>query len=172
MMKGQIRFCELQAAGYVARSAYKLLEIQEKHRIIPRGGLVLDLGCHPGAWLQVACQAIGPRSAGGAVLGIDIQVGSLQHQALELGHLAFMWTCCKSLDVVCSRARAHIPRSTYIQETSKPGKWCDERVVTVQGDARDLSLDFWQEYAPSVSGLHCTAARNTAQPWQGRQLHP
>jgi hypothetical protein len=43
----------LQAQGYVARSAYKLQEIQEKHKLIKPGSQVLDLGCHPGAWLQV-----------------------------------------------------------------------------------------------------------------------
>lgn len=43
---------QAKTAGYVARSAYKLLEIQEKHKLIPPGGNVLDLGCHPGAWLQ------------------------------------------------------------------------------------------------------------------------
>ncbi len=42
-----------QAKGYVARSAFKLQEIQQKHKLIPPGGQVLDLGCHPGAWLQV-----------------------------------------------------------------------------------------------------------------------
>ena len=41
----------------------------------PPGGTVLDLGCSPGAWLQVACQELGPRGKGGLVLGIDIQVG-------------------------------------------------------------------------------------------------
>jgi 23S rRNA U2552 (ribose-2'-O)-methylase RlmE/FtsJ len=38
------------------------------------GGKVLDLGCVPGAWLQVACQQLGPRERGGLVLGVDIQV--------------------------------------------------------------------------------------------------
>jgi hypothetical protein len=38
------------------------------------GGKVLDLGCVPGAWLQVACQQLGPRDRGGLVLGVDIQV--------------------------------------------------------------------------------------------------
>jgi len=59
--------------GYVARSAFKLLEMQDKFRVIPRGGRVLDLGCAPGAWLQAACQSLGPLKAGGAVLGVDIQ---------------------------------------------------------------------------------------------------
>lgn len=35
------------------------------------GGRVLDLGCVPGAWLQVACSELGPK--GGLILGIDIQ---------------------------------------------------------------------------------------------------
>lgn len=64
---------QAKGEGYVARSAYKLLEIQQKHKIIPPGGKVLDLGCHPGAWLQVACQSIGPKTRGGMVLGVDIQ---------------------------------------------------------------------------------------------------
>jgi 23S rRNA U2552 (ribose-2'-O)-methylase RlmE/FtsJ len=38
------------------------------------GGRVLDLGCSPGAWLQVACRELGPRDKGGLVLGVDIQV--------------------------------------------------------------------------------------------------
>ena len=66
----------MQTEGYVARSAFKLLEIQQKHMLIPPGGKVLDLGCHPGAWLQVACQALGPRGKGGMVLGVDIQATS------------------------------------------------------------------------------------------------
>lgn len=37
------------------------------------GGKVLDLGCVPGAWLQVSCQQLGLRDKGGLVLGVDIQ---------------------------------------------------------------------------------------------------
>jgi 23S rRNA U2552 (ribose-2'-O)-methylase RlmE/FtsJ len=64
----------LQKQGYVSRAAYKLIEIQKKHQVIRAGGKVLDLGCVPGAWLQVASQHIGPKDKGGLVLGIDIQV--------------------------------------------------------------------------------------------------
>lgn len=66
-------FREAKRAGYVARSAYKLKEIQEKRTIIRRGARVLDLGCAPGAWLQVSCQAIGPRNSGGLILGVDLK---------------------------------------------------------------------------------------------------
>ena len=57
------------AAGYVARSGLKLAALQAAHRLIPRGGSVLDLGCAPGAWLQAASAAAGPR---GAVFGLDV----------------------------------------------------------------------------------------------------
>jgi 23S rRNA U2552 (ribose-2'-O)-methylase RlmE/FtsJ len=70
-------FRQAKSEGYVARSAFKLLEIQNKHKVIPIGGRVLDLGCHPGAWLQVACQSIGPPTKGGLVLGVDIQKTNL-----------------------------------------------------------------------------------------------
>jgi 23S rRNA (uridine2552-2'-O)-methyltransferase len=42
--------------GYRTRSAFKLLEIQEKFKIIGKGDVVLDLGAAPGGWSQVASQ--------------------------------------------------------------------------------------------------------------------
>jgi 23S rRNA (uridine2552-2'-O)-methyltransferase len=62
-------FLQAKAEGYLARSAYKLKEIQERKRIIRKGGRVLDLGCAPGAWLQVALELVGPK---GVVVGIDL----------------------------------------------------------------------------------------------------
>ncbi|XP_027329753.1 uncharacterized protein LOC113846084 [Abrus precatorius] len=64
---------EAQRLGYVARSAFKLLQIQKQHKLINPGSSVLDLGCAPGAWLQVACQSLGPIHSGGSVLGIDVK---------------------------------------------------------------------------------------------------
>jgi 23S rRNA (uridine2552-2'-O)-methyltransferase len=55
--------------GWVARSAYKLEEIQKKYSILKRGGRVLDLGCCPGSWLQFASKVVGKT---GLVVGIDI----------------------------------------------------------------------------------------------------
>ncbi|KAK1642913.1 hypothetical protein QYE76_060718 [Lolium multiflorum] len=59
--------------GYVARSAFKLIQIQKQHKIITPGAAVLDLGCAPGAWLQVACQNLGPLEKGGVVVGVDVK---------------------------------------------------------------------------------------------------
>jgi 23S rRNA (uridine2552-2'-O)-methyltransferase len=45
--------------GFVARSVYKLEEIDAKHRIFKPGQRVLDLGCRPGSWLQYAREKAG-----------------------------------------------------------------------------------------------------------------
>ena len=55
--------------GYRSRASYKLKEINKSYRIIGPGSYVLDLGCAPGGWLQVARQISGNQ---GKVLGIDL----------------------------------------------------------------------------------------------------
>lgn len=55
--------------GFRARSAYKLLDIQKKYRVIRRGDTVLDLGCAPGSWLQVLSDLVGEQ---GLIVGIDL----------------------------------------------------------------------------------------------------
>lgn len=54
--------------GYRARSAYKLLQINEKFHVIKRGDSVVDLGAAPGGWLQVAAKL-----SGGKIVGVDIE---------------------------------------------------------------------------------------------------
>lgn len=56
--------------GFLARSAYKLQEIQKKFKLLKSGAKVLDLGCAPGAWVQVALPLVGPK---GLVVGIDLE---------------------------------------------------------------------------------------------------
>ncbi|MFK7759231.1 MAG: SAM-dependent methyltransferase [Phycisphaerales bacterium] len=63
-------FRQAKREGYVARSAYKLLEIQQRRKLIRNGDRVLDLGCAPGSWMQVAEQLVGEK---GVVVGIDLQ---------------------------------------------------------------------------------------------------
>lgn len=65
-----VYFMKAKAEGFVARSAYKLIEINQKRRIFKRGDCVLDLGCSPGSWLQVVENVIGHE---GRAVGIDLQ---------------------------------------------------------------------------------------------------
>lgn len=63
-------FRRAKAEGYRARSAYKLLEIQERFDILRRGQTVLDLGAAPGSWSQVASKLVGTE---GRVVAVDLQ---------------------------------------------------------------------------------------------------
>ncbi|MES9857379.1 MAG: 23S rRNA (uridine(2552)-2'-O)-methyltransferase RlmE [Sedimenticola sp.] len=58
-----------QKEGYRSRAAYKLLEINEKDRLIKPGQTVVDLGAAPGSWSQVAVKLVGHK---GRVAALDI----------------------------------------------------------------------------------------------------
>lgn len=67
-----------QAEGYRGRAAYKILELDDKYRFLVPGARVVDLGCAPGGWCQVAVKRVNalgerPGKAVGRVLGIDLQ---------------------------------------------------------------------------------------------------
>jgi 23S rRNA (uridine2552-2'-O)-methyltransferase len=56
--------------GFVARSAFKLEEMDKRWRFLKPGMSVLDLGCAPGSWLQYSSRKVGPK---GKLLGVDIE---------------------------------------------------------------------------------------------------
>ena len=55
--------------GYRARSVYKLMELDERFRLLHQGMIVLDLGAAPGSWLQYTSEKIGPS---GKAIGFDL----------------------------------------------------------------------------------------------------
>ena len=64
--------------GYRGRAAYKIMELDDKFRFLVPGARVVDLGCAPGGWIQVAVprvNALGTRKSKdvGTILGIDLQ---------------------------------------------------------------------------------------------------
>ena len=67
-----------QSEGLRGRAAFKILELDDKYRFLVPGARVVDLGCAPGGWCQVAVKrvnALGEKQgkAVGTVLGIDLQ---------------------------------------------------------------------------------------------------
>ena len=58
-----------QKDGYRARAAYKLLEINEKDKLIKQGTVLADLGSAPGSWSQIAAKLVGKA---GKVFALDI----------------------------------------------------------------------------------------------------
>ena len=55
--------------GYRSRAAFKLVEIDDKYRVLKKGARVVDLGAAPGGWSQVAAKRIGE---GGRIVAIDL----------------------------------------------------------------------------------------------------
>ena len=67
-----------RAEGYRGRAAFKLIELDDRFRFLRPGARVLDLGCAPGGWLQVAVDRVNAQGSRkgkpqGFVLGIDLQ---------------------------------------------------------------------------------------------------
>ncbi|MBD3678190.1 MAG: RlmE family RNA methyltransferase [Rhodobacteraceae bacterium] len=67
-----------RAEGYRGRAAFKILELDDRFRFLVPGARVVDLGCAPGGWCQVAVKrvnALGEKKgkAEGTVLGVDLQ---------------------------------------------------------------------------------------------------
>jgi 23S rRNA (uridine2552-2'-O)-methyltransferase len=60
---------EAQRLGYRSRAAFKLIELDDRFRLLLPGRRVVDLGCAPGGWTQVAVERVGAR---GAVVGMDL----------------------------------------------------------------------------------------------------
>ena len=63
-------FKKAKQDGYRSRAAYKLVELQQRFRLMNAGDKVVDLGAAPGGWLQVAAKLVGPN---GKVVGVDLQ---------------------------------------------------------------------------------------------------
>jgi 23S rRNA (uridine2552-2'-O)-methyltransferase len=58
--------------GLRSRAAYKLAEIDDKHRFLKRGAVVVDLGAAPGGWSEIAARRVGADEGRGRVVAIDI----------------------------------------------------------------------------------------------------
>lgn len=56
--------------GYRSRSAFKLLQLNKSYRILNKGHCVVDIGCAPGGWIQVALAEVGDK---GKVIGVDLK---------------------------------------------------------------------------------------------------
>src|SRR5512136_3345432 len=60
---------EAKKTGYRARSAFKLQQIQLRFNLIPKNGIVVDLGAAPGGWSQIVKEIVGEQ---GIIIGVDL----------------------------------------------------------------------------------------------------
>ena len=94
--------------GLSSRASYKLEQIQKKYRIIKRGDKILDLGCAPGGWVQIASKIVGPE---GMIFGIDLlpikinlpqNATYLQGDITDAEKISRIKECINEADVVVS----------------------------------------------------------------------
>tara|TARA_B100000683_G_scaffold266825_1_gene299680 strand:+ start:162 stop:890 length:729 start_codon:yes stop_codon:yes gene_type:complete len=129
---------QAKSSGYRARSAFKLLQIQEKFKLIRESDVVLDVGCHPGGWSQVAVELVGPE---GVVIGVDLEPCQPVDGALLLvGDITESSTQDRILSELNKR-----PINTIVSDISPDitGNWDIDQAVamTLVADVLDFSLD-------------------------------
>jgi 23S rRNA (uridine2552-2'-O)-methyltransferase len=128
---------QAKASGYRARSAFKLKQIQERFQLVREGDFVLDVGCHPGGWAQVAVELVGEK---GKVVGVDLEpCAPVEGAVLLTGDITDPMTQERILgelegellNVIVSDISPHIT-----------GKWdMDQSVaLTLVADVMDFSL--------------------------------
>ena len=79
---------EAKRRGYRSRAAFKLTEIDDKHRLLRPGLVVVDLGAAPGGWSQIAAQRVQVMAGKGRVIAVDLvemePIGGVTQLALDM----------------------------------------------------------------------------------------
>lgn len=103
--------------GYLARSAYKLKQINKRYSLLKKGDCALDLGCFPGGWIQASLESIGGQ---GYVIGIDLKDTAIKSKNFKFCKMdAFdnkIFEISNNFDVVLSDLA---PRTTGVKELDR-----------------------------------------------------
>src|SRR5882762_1800916 len=63
---------EAKRLGYRSRAAFKLIQLDDRFHLLAPGRRVVDLGCAPGGWTQIAAHRVGAAAGRGVLVGIDL----------------------------------------------------------------------------------------------------
>ena len=165
-----------KSEGYRARAAYKLLEIDEKMHLFRRGQRVVDLGCAPGGWLQVA-QLKGASEIAGIdllpvepIAGIHIVQGDINDPDdvaklleglsgapdLVLSDMAANTTGHKQTDHLRTVSLAEMAAAFAVEHLAPGGAFCSK---VFQGGATREVLDLLKANFTSVKHIKPPASR-------------
>ncbi len=153
--------------GFRGRAAYKIMELDDKYGFLKPGARVVDLGCAPGGWCQIAVERVNalsqnPKKSQGRVLGVDLQevdaitgaeIHVLDFLAEEADGLVKGWLGGKA-DVVLSDMAA----------ASSGHKGTDHlRIVALVEAALDFAFDVLDEGGTFVAKVLAGGAENEMQ---------
>jgi 23S rRNA (uridine2552-2'-O)-methyltransferase len=115
--------------GYRSRAAYKLLEIDDKYRLLKPGQTVVDLGAAPGGWSQIAAKRVGATEGKGKVVAIDLlEMGEIP--GVEFAQLDFhAANAPEKLRAMLGGGRADIVLSDMAANTTGHRKTDQLRIV-------------------------------------------
>ena len=121
--------------GYRTRSAWKLRQIQDRYHLIRAGDVILDVGCHPGGWAQVAVELSGEE---GEVIGVDIvPCIPLEGAKLLVGDITDI-----AIQESVVRELAQRPLNVVVSDISPDitGNWSTDQAVSIDLVAKVLDF--------------------------------
>ena len=153
--------------GYRGRAAYKILELDDKFRFLVPGARVVDLGCVPGGWCQVAVKrvnALGEKKckAVGTVLGVDLQE-VMPIAGAEIHQLDFLSDGADDLVKGWLGWRADVVMSDMAASASGHKQTDHLRIIALCEAAADLAFDVLEEGGTFVAKVLAGGAENELQ---------
>ena len=156
-----------RAEGYRGRAAFKILELDEKFNFLVPGARVVDLGCAPGGWCQVAVprvNALGEKSGKpvGTILGVDLQEVEPIAGA-EIHQLDFMEDGADDKVKAWLGGKADVVMSDMAAASSGHKQTDHLRIVALCEAAAELAFDVLEEGGTFVAKVLAGGAENELQ---------
>ena len=156
-----------KAEGYRGRAAFKIMELDDKFRFLVPGARVVDLGCAPGGWCQVAVSrvnALGEKKgkAVGTVLGIDLQAVDPIPGA-EIHQLDFMEDGADEKVKAWLGGKADVVMSDMAASSSGHKQTDHLRIVALCEAAAELAFDVLEEGGTFVAKVLAGGAEGGLQ---------
>ncbi|WP_373352834.1 RlmE family RNA methyltransferase [Pseudoroseicyclus sp. CXY001] len=156
-----------QTEGYRGRAAFKILELDEKYRFLVPGARVVDLGCAPGGWLQVAVpriNALGDRAGKpqGRIIGVDLQEVDPVAGA-EIHQLDFMEDDADEKVKAWLGGRADVVMSDMAASASGHKQTDHLRIIALCEAAAALAFDVLDEGGTFVAKVLAGGAEGSLQ---------
>jgi len=126
--------------GYRSRAAYKLTEIDDKHRFLKPGASVVDLGAAPGGWSQVAAKRVGATEGKGKVVAIDL-LEMPEIVGVTFAQLDFLSPAAPDKLLAMIGGRVDVVMSDMAANTTGHRKTDQLRIVGLVEDAAAFACD-------------------------------